>query len=223
VAQSTYSSWEIGKAEPDLKMTKSICEILNISLDELLDVKTSDNLRTTLLPDEKAVIESYRYLDKHGREVINTLLALEGSRVNSGKSAKDFQEKHKVPLKVYTQKASAGFGNYLNDDNEYDIFEIEEESVPSKAQFGIRISGVSMEPEIYDGCIVFVEPAVQLENSDIGIFVYDGEAFCKKLKIDHEKEEILLVSLNKNYEPIRVSDPEMLRTIGKVVGQVAFG
>jgi phage repressor protein C with HTH and peptisase S24 domain/DNA-binding XRE family transcriptional regulator len=218
VAQSTYSSWETGKAEPDLETTRVICEIINISMDDLLGVRTDSHLKTTLRPDEKFIIETYRYLDNHGKEVINTLLILEKSRL--GSDAKRFKIEEKIPFKVYTQKASAGFGNYLSEDSDFDIFEVNADLIPPKAQFGIRISGESMEPQIQNGQIVLVEPAVQLENNDIGIFVYDGEAFCKKLKVDHYNEEIVLISINKNYEPIKVNDHELLRTVGKVVGQI---
>jgi len=74
-----------------------------------------------------------------------------------------------------------------------------------------------MEPEIQDDSIVWVEERVSINDGDIGIFVLDGEAYCKELCIDHEKRRVLLVSKNKKYKPIILKEHNNLRTIGKVL------
>ena len=53
-------------------------------------------------------------------------------------------------------------------------------SVPAGAEFGIYVSGDSMEPRYHSGQIVWVERCEELECGDIGIFVYDDCGYLKK-------------------------------------------
>lgn len=89
--------------------------------------------------------------------------------------------------------------------------------IPSKADFGVNISGDSMEPKIFDGDIVWVKAMLQIENGEIGIFILDGDALCKKLHVDYNKRIIELVSLNPKYTPRRIGAEDDLRTVGKVL------
>ena len=49
------------------------------------------------------------------------------------------------PIPVYMQPAAAGLGNYITDDD----MEVMELPAPPEADAGIRISGDSMEPDIW--------------------------------------------------------------------------
>ena len=71
-----------------------------------------------------------------------------------------------------------------------------------------------MTPLFTDGQTVYVRQQQELENGDIGIFVLNGEAFCKKLDSENER----LISLNPKYPPIVLGDYSDLRVVGKVVG-----
>ena len=53
-------------------------------------------------------------------------------------------------------------------------------SVPAGAEFGIYVSGDSMEPRYHSGQIVWVKRCEELECGDIGIFVYDDCGYLKK-------------------------------------------
>ena len=55
----------------------------------------------------------------------------------------------------------------------------------------------------------------ELKSGDIGIFVLNGEAYCKKLETEGG---VRLVSLNPMYKPIKVKYSYELRVVGKVVG-----
>lgn len=109
-----------------------------------------------------------------------------------------------VEIKVYEQPAAAGLGNYL-DEPDYRIEQYPPKVIPAKTDFGVIISGDSMEPKIHDGGTVFVQSMSAIDPGQIGIFVLDGKAYCKKLAVDHENREIRLVSLNQEYEDIHVS------------------
>ena len=117
-------------------------------------------------------------------------------------------------IKLFDIPASAGTGSFLDSD---DFTEIEVgEEFPTDADFGIRISGDSMEPRFINGQIVWVKQQETLLNGEIGIFYLDGNAYCKKIKDD--KEGLFLISLNSKYNPIPVTDNNSFKVFGKVVG-----
>ena len=122
-----------------------------------------------------------------------------------------------VEFKVYDQPAAAGLGNYI-DAPDFIMEQYPAPLAPEGAEFGVRISGDSMEPEIPNGCTVFVRPTPAVEPGDVGIFVLEGQAYCKKLIADHKARRTLLRSINKKYPDIVVEDESRLRTIGKVLG-----
>ena len=122
-----------------------------------------------------------------------------------------------IELKVYDQPAAAGLGNYI-DAPRSRLEQYPAELVPEGAEFGVRIAGDSMQPDIPDGCTVFVRPTPAVEPGETGIFVLDGQAYCKKLIADHGARRALLRSLNPKYADIVVEDETRLRTLGKVLG-----
>jgi len=50
---------------------------------------------------------------------------------------------------------------------------------------------------------------------DIGIFLYNGDAYCKKL--DKINGRPCLTSINPRYTPIFFNDSESIYTFGKVI------
>ena len=122
-----------------------------------------------------------------------------------------------VEFKVYDQPAAAGLGNYI-DAPDFAVEQYPAMLAPEGAEFGVRISGDSMEPQIPNGCTVFVRPTPAVDVGDIGIFVLDGQAYCKKLVADRTARRALLRSLNPKYSDIVVEDESRLRTLGKVLG-----
>lgn len=122
-----------------------------------------------------------------------------------------------VELKVYDQPAAAGLGNYI-DTPDFAVEQYPAALAPEGAAFGVRISGDSMEPEIPNGCTVFVRPTPAVEEGEVGIFVYDGQAYCKRLIADRAARRALLRSVNPKYADIVVEDESRLRTLGRVLG-----
>ena len=117
-------------------------------------------------------------------------------------------------LPLYRLAVSAGTGEFLDGDG-YDTVEVGEEVSPL-ADFGVRIAGDSMEPRCVSGQIVWVRRQETLRSGEIGIFLYNGSGYCKRL--EREGNRVELVSLNRAYPPIRVSAGDELRVFGKVVG-----
>lgn len=115
-------------------------------------------------------------------------------------------------IKLYEFPVSAGLGNIFIDD-----------SIPSKeiftsnrkADYAVRISGNSMEPQYHDGDIILVKKQETINNGQIGIFMYDNEVRCKKYH--KNKKSISLESLNKQYPPLNISFNRKLVILGLVI------
>ena len=122
-----------------------------------------------------------------------------------------------IELKVYDQPAAAGLGNYI-DAPEAAVEQYPAELVPEGAELGVRISGDSMEPEIPNGCTVFLRPTPAVNPGEIGVFVLEGLAYCKKLVADKKERVAKLRSINQAYPDIIVPDETRLRTLGRVLG-----
>ena len=91
--------------------------------------------------------------------------------------------------KVFTEPASAGTGLFLDSD-QYEEFEVGDD-VPAAADFGIRVSGVSMEPVYVNKQIVWVHQQDQLENGNIGIFYLNGNAYIKKYQKNKDNVQLM--------------------------------
>ena len=68
-----------------------------------------------------------------------------------------------------------------------------------------------MTPKYNNGDIVLVSYQPSVDIGEIGIFIYNGEGYIKRLEKDG------LVSLNPKYATIRVSELDSFRTVGKVL------
>ncbi|MBO4914407.1 MAG: LexA family transcriptional regulator [Oscillospiraceae bacterium] len=175
----------------------------------------------------EALAEPFGRLDDEGQSKV---VAYASDLVSSGRYARHEparivlsfpKAKHRsdgfVEFKVYEQPAAAGLGNYI-DTPDFTLEQYPAVITPDGAEFGVRISGDSMEPEIPNGCTVFVRPTPAVEPGEIGIFVLDGQAYCKKLIADRRAKKAKLRSLNPKYPDIVVDDETKMRTLGRVLG-----
>jgi len=126
-------------------------------------------------------------------------------------------EEELVSKIVIYQRVAAGSGNIFDGNFSYEIVSRPASEIPVHADFGMIISGDSMEPEIIDGDIVWVEKRIQLDNGQIGIFVLNGEAFCKEFRLEPDKNRAYLMSLNSKYKPIQIEKDDEFDIIGKVL------
>lgn len=235
-SEKTVSAWENCIGQPDTATLFRLCEIYKISsIDELLGHISESNLVNTLRVEEKDLIGIYRQLNTNSKQIIMTLAQLELSHVQAvqqgetpikilTKKAKqqmeaaiEFRLKGKSRaekrefLKVYNQSSAAGYGNYI-DDSSFEMVAVP--SYPHGTEFGIRIQGDSMLPKICDRDIVFVKRQASLEAGEIGIFIYDGDAYCKQL--GYKDGTYYLHSLNSRYKDIPILS-DSIYTVGKVL------
>lgn len=120
-------------------------------------------------------------------------------------------------IHLYEIPASAGTGSFITDDVPYEIKQVDLTIVPQarKADFALYVRGDSMEPDYYDGDIVFIKEQPSIDNGQIGIFIYDNEAYIKKYSI--QEDGIYLISLNKKYKPIKVDENSCFKVCGLVL------
>ena len=109
---------------------------------------------------------------------------------------------------------SAGTGLYL-DDEQVETIRFESDMVPKGTDFCLKVNGDSMESAFHDGDYVFIKRETDFRNGTIGAVIVNGEAYLKKLYITDNS--IKLVSLNKKYQDITVTDTDNFKYVGTVV------
>lgn len=182
-----------------------IAKALGASVEEL--VLDEEEEKGKLSHEEKRILELYSLLDGRGRDTVLSLLEKEAD--NSRAPAET-----QLTFPVFALPAAAGLGYPLFSDDKEEI-PYRKGEIPEDADFGIRVSGDSMEPLFSDGDLLYVKKCETLESGEIGVFVRNGEGLCKKYElIDGEG---YLVSLNPEYSPIRLLDSDVLKIVGKVI------
>lgn len=219
---------------PKLANIVAICDALDCSLDYILTGIPENTNNYTLDESEMTLIESYRRLDKHSRELVSLVINKEAERASEGiadmrmrsartqgrgavilsrESMKQAAGLGKRKISLFDLPVSAGTGVFLTDTESVTI------SIPSTAQtesadFALRIKGNSMEPKYRDGDILLVEECEAVEYGELGIFILDGDGYFKKYEGDR------LVSLNPDYAPIMLKNFEEISCCGRVIGKL---
>ncbi len=136
-----------------------------------------------------------------------------------------------IDMPVSSIAVSAGRGAFL-DDEDFEIVSFPVSTVPEGADFGVRVSGDSMEPVYHDGQIVWVRRCESIAVGQVGVFVYDGEGYLKvygeQQPAEEEREDFtdsygrirpqpVMISYNRAYEPRAVSPCGGFRVIGRVL------
>ena len=199
ITNRAVSKWEKGASLPDAQQFICLCRLYGVS-----------DIQLAFRGTPKAE-DPFLALNKLGRERANEYIGMlaENPYFSLRPAAK--RSYRQIPL--YDLPASAGTGVFLDGDS-YTMIDADE-NVPETATFAVRISGDSMTPLFSDGQIVYVRQQQELANGDIGIFILNGEAYCKKF--DNENG-VRLVSLNPKYQPIKLKYSYELRIVGRVVG-----
>lgn len=81
VVPSRISNWETGQNCPTIDILFEVCEILNVSINDIYGVYPDSSF--TLNFDEQTMIKKYRDLDKHGKEMVDFTLLKEWERIKA--------------------------------------------------------------------------------------------------------------------------------------------
>lgn len=198
VKPNTVSAWESGISQPSSKQLLAICEILNIYdiYSEFIGTNPDNPFRNLNEEGVNKALDYTRLLEKSGDYRMGEVIPINVIRER----------------KVYYTAVSADNGSFL-DGEDYEMYSSAD--IPEKADFGVHVSGDSMEPRFHDGDLIWIEQAEQLEDGEIGIFYFDGSSYVKKLQ--NNRKGAYLVSLNKAYEPIPITESSSFKIFGRVL------
>lgn len=229
MSPSSYSCWETGARTPNAYQLLALCRALDI--DDAMGYFLDGNIREggiDRLNDEgKKLVKQYIHL----LNISGEYDCFDESDLDDSKESENL-----IDINLYLQAASAGTGQYLDNDV-HDRISFPISMIPKGTEFAIRISGDSMEPAFYSEQLAFVKRSVSLNSGDIGIFLLDGESYIKKYSEEMpEYDEIedyiyssgniqkkpILISLNKKYNPIHVGRDQQFKIIGKVLNRTGY-
>jgi len=212
VTRTALNKWELGKAVPSAYQLLAVCAALH--LEDGFDYFISNTKRPLLNAEGRRKVKEYR----------EDLIA-------SGKyrEAPSIIELRYRDMPISDLPVSAGTGTFLNESG-FEMVSFPVNSIPEGAEFGVRVSGDSMEPVYHDGQIVWVQQCETLRVGEVGVMIYDGQGYIKVyseqepddpevyLGIDGvQRMQPVLVSYNKEYAP-RIVSPELeFRIIGRVL------
>jgi transcriptional regulator with XRE-family HTH domain len=226
---------------PKLSNMVLIASALGCSLDYIVSGTPDNTNNYTLSNSEISLIEEYRQLDRHGKELVAMVTHKELDRIGVLSELAVLTEavKKEQPQKtatilpspvidftktsssdfarktvlLYDLPVSAGPGVYL-EESLCDEISIPDNERTASTDFALRISGNSMEPKYHDGDILLVEDTDSVEIGELGIFVLDGNGYFKKFGGDR------LISLNEEYGDILLSNYAEAVCCGRVVGKL---
>ena len=201
---------------PSIPVIKNVAEAMNMSFDELfnmlednqiISIGTDDIIKR--INDVSMQLHSERQIkvDDYATEQINE----QNNIVNFNDYIQEETEWYEV--KFYGS-VSAGTGLYL-DDEQVETISFGADMVPASTDFCLKVNGDSMEPMFNNGDYVFIKRETEFRNGTIGAVIVNSEAYLKKLYITDNS--IKLVSLNKKYQDITVTDTDNFKYVGTVV------
>jgi len=128
-----------------------------------------------------------------------------------------FNPNHDVRKKIHMAQegVSAGFPSPADDFKELRI-SIDQEVVRNEeATFYARVSGESMQGAgLDDGDLLVIDRSLEPQDDKIAVCFIDGSFTVKRLKVDVDC--VYLMSENKNYKPIKVTEGDELLIWGIV-------
>ena len=170
------------------------------------DSCVSQNLYTV---GEKSMINKYRALDERGKEMVDSVLDIEYRQCSEPASPTTIQLAEVFEIPYLLQPTSAGPGQ-IADDEITDKIPVLRNVWTAKADYALRVSGRSMEPDVQDGDIVLVRSQPAVHIGEIGIFIQDSQRYIKVFRGNY------LESLNPECE--NITPNETTRCIGWVIG-----
>lgn len=224
VEKNAVSKWECGRVESiSASKIRTMAQLFGVTFSYLIDDDVDPDgtataqKRVPLSDDAHHVGVLYDRADEKDKLLTHTVLdKYDDSAKVVSINTKQRNNGGLVEIDVFDEPAAAGVGNYLSAPEshreQFPAF-----MIPKGADFGIRISGNSMEPMVSDGSTVFVQQTMTVQSGRVGVFVLNGESFCKQLIVDRAKQEVRLHSMNPDYADIIVTPADTLITIGQVL------
>ena len=188
-------------------------DVLGVSSEYLLGIQTiaSDRNKT-----QNELLNVYNKLEINRQEkVYNFATEQLQEQNNNVVDINDYIEEETAWYEVkFYGSVSAGTGLYL-DDEQVETISFGADMIPNGTDFCLKVNGDSMDPMFHDGDYVFIKREADFRNGSIGVVIVNGDAYLKKIYIT--EDSIKLVSLNKKYKDITVTQDDTLKYVGTVV------
>ena len=195
--------------------SKAIQNLVAVAIKALAEEAEADKGPEPQTSDETAIVQGYRALDRHGKNLVRLVIDAEAERVHVQAAAAPVIDLGTI--RHYLYSPAAGPDGLAEDDYE-DIPRTED--MPRGADFCVTLSGDSMEPYLHDGQMIFVARDRTVERLDVGVWYYQGGTYVKQL--DKREDAIYLLSANPDREAANIRIPyeseHDLRCYGKVLG-----
>lgn len=186
LAQTTYSGYESGAREPHTDFWVQVSTQYGVTIDWLLGA--ADDPHKSRFETPSRLERRFAELDEHGKRLVETVMDLEAERLSDG--IEQMPTTKIIPL--FTTAAAAGPGEPQSQlDAAFEDYEV---PIGSSAEFAVRISGDSMEPELHDGEIALCLKR-KPEIAEIVVAMVDGFVYVKQFITDGRN--IYLRSINR--------------------------
>ena len=212
VRDSTLSGWETGRTEPDIDTLIQMCTIYGIDCAALLEQVYGKKESKMPLPWHAPLDEAYERAIEPTQQVVCKVLDIPHVKPHTPARPRE----KRVDMLVFVYPAAAGAPSYIESD--YDRLSFRESDIPDCADYGVRITGSSMEPGICDGDIVWVHQTPDISDGQVGVFRLLDDAVCKRARTNERGLITRLESDNPVYDDIEGRALEDLYVIGRVVG-----
>lgn len=202
ISESAYKKWE--KSSPKSDTIIKLATTLDFSIDYLLTGKNS-----TIPTEYQSLISSYQELSKDNQQLLKDIIT---SMIDIQTANKKRSEIEYTTIRHSLHKVSAGLGEALDDEDNWEDIEVVSTPESEMADFAITVVGESMSPDFHDGDIVLVKEQPEIEIGQIGIFICNNEGFIKEAGRDR------LISHNPKFDDIYPSENSEIICEGLVLG-----
>lgn len=207
--QNTISNHENGNRSLDEVDINIYAQALGVSPKELFEAYKDDTNNITTI---------YNQLNSDRQTKVYDFATEQLKEQNNNNNVVNFNDYIEEESEWYEVKfygsVSAGTGLYL-DDEQVETISFGADMIPNGTDFCLKVNGDSMDPMFHDGDYVFIKRETDFRNGSIGVVIVNGDAYLKKIYIT--ADAIKLVSLNKKYKDITVTQDDNLKYVGTVV------
>ena len=219
IKSNAVSNWENGRTRPDIALLPLICQVLEVSLDELFDIKKPSTepieekpaitMTKKVVTEEDILLEGFQQLSEGHRSVVSSMVRqlcdVEDRELYDSISEETF----------FSKGLCAGFDAGVEYEDQGEPIHLYKSKVHPLMDCVFPVSGDSMEPDFHNGDLVMVQrlsDRSDLYYGEIGAFSVRNETYIKQ----YGKRG--LVSLNKKYKLMRFQADESVYLIGRVLG-----
>ena len=202
IPYTTYRGYENGDRGLDSELLIQFADFYDISIDYLL---CRDQKVVQFKPP---IVQKYERLDEIAKRAVDSVMDIELSRT----AEKPAAESRKI-IPLFAQSFAAGNNDSFAEDA-WEDYEVPEDT---KADFAIRVSGDSMEPELHDGQIYLCKRRYP-EIGEICVAMVNGGFYVKQFITDGHN--IYLRSVNRARKDNDIDIMETGQYTGKCLGTV---